>query len=221
VLNLFPWLHLLVGLVVTFSSTIFSVQAQPLTSSQHQQMASATEASPFLSAGVQATLLLPNGMYGQWQVQASLLEATDPELFPAVVNDIWLLERLGNTVRLTNPATKASATIFVETVQGNSAAFYHVSTAPGTEIKENPHLTLVQDTLVGYTLIDRNWLTRSGALKKASSAHYKLVAQRLGTAPAQVSQAASSSNALQQNAEEESLPTGPTIEISPIQQEKL
>jgi hypothetical protein len=217
VLNVLQKLFLL---LVSFGSVVLPSWSQPASLKVAAAAPSESTASPFLSAGVQTTLLLPNGMYGQWQVQANLLEATDPELFPTVVNDIWLLERLGNTVRLSNPATKASATIFVETVQGNSAAFYHVSAAPGTEIKENPHITLVQDTLLGYTLIDRNWLSRSGALKKASSARYKLVAQRLGAAPAQVSQAASSSNALQQNAEEESLPTGPTIEIAPIQQEK-
>lgn len=165
---------------------------------------------PVLSAGVQTTLVLPSGMYGQWQVTASLLETGRPELFPPIVNDIWILEQLGTTVRLTNPSTRASSTIYVDEVEGDSAAFHHVSESRREIFTERPRITLINDKLLGYTLIQRQQRRPDGSLGATYVARYRLEAYRLSQAPvrADSSQSAlsSSSSALGE----------PDITISPI-----
>jgi hypothetical protein len=173
-------------------------------------------AEPFtLSTGIEKTLVLPNGMYGQWQVQASLLETTRPDLFPEVVNDIWILERFGAAVRLSNPATKASATVFVDEVSDNSAAFHHTSENKQERFVERPRITLLNDSLVGYTAIERQRLNSAGNATYTATARYRLEAYRLGQPQARFQGASSERNPLSAESAGE-----PDLEILPIVRER-
>jgi hypothetical protein len=178
--------------------------------------------TPFtLSTGIEKTLVLPQGMYGQWQVQATLLETTRPDLFPEVVNDIWILERYGAAVRLTNPATKASATVFVDEVSEASAAFHHTSENRQERFVERPRITLLNDSLVGYTAIERQRLDKAGSATYTATARYRLEAYRLGQPQARfegVSGSAKERNALGRNPLSAERTGEPDIEISPIVQ---
>lgn len=187
-----------------------------LAQAQVAEVANASGMPTVLSAGVQSTLVLPQGMYGQWQVQATLLEATTTQGFPSVINDIWVLEKLGATVRLRNPVTRAEATIFVEEVEGNSASFYHISKARGIEVKEQPRITLVDDTLLGYTVIHRKLLNRQGGVRQNAGARYKLRAERIGQPPVQVTDAGNKNVGLEQGLTGYET-YGPQIDIAPIQ----
>lgn len=186
---------------------------QPMMASQAVNTGDAS--TPFtLSTGIEKTLVLPQGMYGQWQVQASLLETTRPDLFPEVVNDIWILERYGAAVRLTNPATKASATVFVDEVSDNSAAFHHISENKQERFIERPRITLLNDSLVGYTAIERQRLSHSGNPTYTATARYRLEAYRLGQPQARFEGVSGSSRERNPLSAER---TGePDIEISPI-----
>jgi hypothetical protein len=158
-----------------------------------------------LQAGLNETLYLPQGMYGQWQVQATLLDTDSPEVYPKYSNDLWILQRVGSVVYLSNPATGAMTHITVESVEGNSASFTHEVASKRGRIVERPRVTLQNNQLLGYTLVERQWNgLLSETVAKVAKARYRLEAYRLGNAPM-----SSFSNGL--------TPKEPDIQIDPLQ----
>lgn len=140
-----------------------------------------------LSAGVSKTLFLPQGMYGQWQVIASLQEGAGP-VFAPLITDFWQLQRRGDAVTLSNPVTGATASITVEQVSEVAgfpvASFSHISESEEVRITEHPTISLIQgaspteDRLLGFSVIVHEQL-KNGAVAGHWVARYRLEAHRL------------------------------------------
>src|SRR6478609_4856215 len=60
-----------------------------------------------ITVTVSKTLYLPPDMYGQWSVTGEMLDSNAPEQFSSKLSDIWILEREGDQVIVSNPATGA------------------------------------------------------------------------------------------------------------------
>lgn len=95
-----------------------------------------------LNGAVSAFKDLPEEFYGKWAVKSTILETNNPELFNKKSTDIWVFDRNGEVITLSNPVSGATASITVNEVMGKKAKFTreHVS-ENYTEI-ETPEVTV-------------------------------------------------------------------------------
>ena len=75
-----------------------------------------------LSAGVSVNEI-PKAFFGSWRITAKLDDTNSYKTFKPQSADMWELSRIGDTVRLNNPFTRASAEISVHSVEGNLIVF--------------------------------------------------------------------------------------------------
>lgn len=135
-----------------------------------------------LTATVSKTLYLPPAMYGQWSVTGSVRETNIEGLIP-VANDLWVLQREGDAVTITNPTNGASAQINVDAVQGNTATFHRFGQSGRLARSETVTLTVEGDHLFGKNL-RREELSKNGKVVKVNFALFDLQGTRIGGAGA-------------------------------------
>lgn len=147
-------LCLMLGLLGTVAGNPdLSAQAAPKPAAPAKTPTAPTGNRVF-TAGVEENIL-PPGMYGQWNVQAVLVDTDYPPWFPPTSSDIWILQQDNGQVRLSNPITGAESAIRVDDVQGNRARFHHIYSSKKVTVIERPNLQVVGDTLTGETTIER------------------------------------------------------------------
>lgn len=135
-----------------------------------------------LSVTVSKTLYLPPEMYGQWSVSGTLRETNAQEYFSATVNDIWILDRSGDQVVVSNPATGASAAVSVDRVEGESATFHREGlVGKNRSFQEIPTIAVHGDTLTGQS-INKIIFLKNGVPVREFYAVYQLQAQRIAGA---------------------------------------
>jgi len=135
-----------------------------------------------LTATVTHTLYLPPAMYGQWTVTGTLMETNAPDLFSPTVSDIWLLERAGNQVTVTNPVNGAFAAINVDKTEGDEATFHRSGTAGRHAIfQEIPTITVHGDRFSGQSL-NKVQTIRDGQVTHEVYGVYHLEATRISAA---------------------------------------
>ncbi|MBK8190176.1 MAG: hypothetical protein IPK79_06960 [Vampirovibrionales bacterium] len=164
---------------------------------------SRASAAPFKLEARQSNFL-PPAMYGQWSVTATLISADFDAGLSPVAHDIWLLERDGDSVTLTNPATGATASVSVDLVQGDTATFHHTVALSGGRryLLERPTVTVSGDRLYGETVHEYTIFQRfGGGAPRMYHARFRIEAERLAPARAQWPQN----------------PVAPTFEIEDIQ----
>ncbi len=145
-----------------------------------------SEATPqFVSKPLQVTvtktLYLPPAMYGQWNVTGVLKETNAPEFFRSLINDIWVLERVGDQVIVSNPTNGASAAIQVDKVEGETATFFRMVTVGNKVMYERPTITVNRDSLFGIS-INQFDQVRNGRVVQSRYGKYELEAHRIGGA---------------------------------------
>jgi len=139
------------------------------------------ESTP-LTATVTHTLYLPPAMYGQWNVKGTLIQTNAPDQFSPNVNDIWLLEREGNQVTVTNPVSGAYATISVDKTDGDQATFHRSGTAGDHAVfQEIPTITVHGDSFNGQEL-NKIQTLRNGQIIAEVYGLYHLEASRISAA---------------------------------------
>ena len=124
---------------------------------------------------------LPPEMYGEWSVNATLIETNDPAFFPPSAHDIWILGESNGQVNISNPATGASASINVDEVKGKTATFHRMIVRNGQVFYEIPTITVDGDRLYGTTL-HRYELVHNNQVTRRIYAKFQLSAIRLGGA---------------------------------------
>lgn len=136
--------------------------------------------APF-QVSVTKTLYLPPAMYGQWNVVGTLLETNAEDFFNPVVNDIWMLERSGDAVVITNPANGASAAVSVDEVRDNQATFSRRTDTGRNRIYSESYTIAVNgDTMVGFSINRRTSYDRHGRVVKTYYGRYRMEATRIG-----------------------------------------
>jgi|GEM_PF-2616957 len=137
-----------------------------------------TETQP-LTASVTHTLYLPPAMYGQWNVTGTLMQTNAPDQFSPQVNDIWLLEREGNQVTVTNPVNGAYATVSIDKTEGDQATFHRSGTAGDHAVfQEIPTITVHGDSFSGQSL-NKIQKLRNGQVTAEIYGLYHLEATRI------------------------------------------
>lgn len=76
-----------------------------------------------LKGNIAQAQYLPSEYYGTWQVTQTLLSTNAFSSFKQRAVDIWILEYVGDRVRLSNPDTGAQAYVTVKQIVNNSATF--------------------------------------------------------------------------------------------------
>ncbi len=135
-----------------------------------------------LTASVSKTLYLPPAMYGQWTVTGIVKETNISDLVP-VANDLWVLQRQGDEVTITNPVNGASASIQVDAVEGNTATFHRSGQSAKAIRSETVTLTVNGDTLYGRNM-RKEEIIRKGQVVKVNYALFELQGTRIGGARA-------------------------------------
>jgi hypothetical protein len=135
-----------------------------------------------LSASVSKSLYLPPAMYGQWTVTGTVRETNMPDLIP-VANDIWVLQRSGDDITITNPTNGASAAINVDAVNGDTATFHRAGGTDRMNRSEVVTLTVQGDTLYGRNL-RREEVIRKGKVVRVNYALFELQGTRISGASA-------------------------------------
>lgn len=82
-----------------------------------------TTSDKVLRGNVAQSQYLPSEYYGTWQVTQTLLSTNAFSSFKQRAVDIWILEYVGDRVRLSNPDTGAQAYVTVKQIVNNSATF--------------------------------------------------------------------------------------------------
>ncbi len=130
-----------------------------------------------LTATVSKTLYLPPAMYGQWNVMGIVKETNIPDLVP-VASDLWVLERQGDAVTITNPVNGASAGVNVDAVSGDTATFHRFGQSGKFSRSETVTLTVKGDQLFGKNM-RREEVTRNGKVVKVNYALFELQGTRI------------------------------------------
>lgn len=102
-----------------------------------------------LRGGVSVDKDLPEDFYGKWAVKSTLTETNNPELFGPKSVDIWIFDRNGNTITLSNPLSGASASITVNEVTGKTAKFSRERIKEDTLEYETAAITIEGDSFSG------------------------------------------------------------------------
>ena len=133
-----------------------------------------------LKGTVSESLYLPPAMYGQWTVAGTLMDTNVPEHSKQTTQDIWTLERVGDKVVVSNPATGATAEVQVEAVQDNTATFQRVVLADSRRFfTETVTVTVNGQTMSGTTYKQFKYLNRDGRLSRQLYARFHLEAERI------------------------------------------
>jgi hypothetical protein len=138
-----------------------------------------------LKAGVSVSQYLPPEMYGHWSVRETLVSTDSPDTCKPFINDVWILDQVGETVVLTNPVTRASATLHVDQVQGNRAQFHRDIRSSRERVVESPDITVTADKLFGQTQIYWERYNRQGKVVETRRYTYRFEADRVGNARVQ------------------------------------
>jgi len=85
---------------------------------------------------------LPSEFYGTWQVTQTMLATNAPYSFKQRAIDIWILEYVGDKVRLSNPDTGAQAYVTVNQIVNNSATFTRESSRDNRIDIEQPTISV-------------------------------------------------------------------------------
>lgn len=102
-----------------------------------------------LRGGVSVDKDLPEEFYGKWVVKSTLIDTNNPELFGPYSRDIWVFDRNGDTITLSNPLSGASASITVNEVAGKTAKFSRQRSKEDALEYETAQMTIEGDYFSG------------------------------------------------------------------------
>jgi hypothetical protein len=181
-----PWIGLQLATSALAKKTVNKrVATQPASingsTSEWSESRGASEQKPF-TVTVSKAQYLPPAMYGQWSVTGEILESNAPEQFNPKLSDIWILEREGDQIVISNPATGASANISVDKVEGDTATFHRMGQPDRNMVlEESPTITVRNDVMTGV-MTNRKFKVKNGTLIPVAYVKYQLEAQRIGGA---------------------------------------
>ena len=103
---------------------------------------------------------LPQEFYGTWSVIGNIIKTNNPNVFKGKSSDIWTFDKFQEVITLTNPVSKASASIKVNEVQGKTAVFTRENFTDKVKQYEKAKITVDGDKFFEPP-IDKNPLENS------------------------------------------------------------
>lgn len=95
----------------------------------------------------------PEEFIGTWKVINTLEETNNPDLFLTKSTDLWVFERIGDTISLSNPITGASASITIKQIDGKTAVFERAKQTEDYYETETAQVTVEEDSFFGTDTI--------------------------------------------------------------------
>ncbi len=126
-----------------------------------------------IEGSVAMTDRVPNELYGDWRVVATLVKSTNQNMFDTKSLDIWTLSRQGDIITLRNPLSGAKADITVNDVKGKTVKFEKRSSYPDEVSIETPILTINGDYFTGVDRINIKTF-KDGKLIKEDYVEYQV-----------------------------------------------
>ncbi|EKE03300.1 MAG: hypothetical protein ACD_20C00223G0007 [uncultured bacterium] len=96
---------------------------------------------------------LPQEFYGTWSVIGNIIRTNNPDVFKGKSSDIWTFDKFQEVITLTNPVSKASASIKVNEVQGKTAVFTRENFTDKVKQYEKAKITVDGDKFFGVDII--------------------------------------------------------------------
>jgi hypothetical protein len=128
---------------------------------------------------------MPAEMFGQWNLISQLLNTDDPNQYRPSISEIWLLERQGDQLIITNPSTGGQASIDVDKVEGKTAFLSReLWTDKRHSIQENFTIRVQGDTLTGQSL-QKVRTVKNGQVVHETFGLYQIEAKRISQGRAQ------------------------------------
>lgn len=132
-----------------------------------------------LQGGVSAIDMLPSEFYGTWSVISTRIETNNEELFKERTSDIWILQRVGDEITLTNPTTRATATISIDEVKDNKAKFSRTGGNRFTQETESAEITINNDSFSGVDSLEMKKFSTDNKLLENNVVKYKLEGKKI------------------------------------------
>lgn len=132
-----------------------------------------------LQGGVSAIDMLPSEFYGTWSVISTRIETNNEELFKERTSDIWILQRVGDEITLTNPTTRATATISIDEVKDNKAKFSRSGGNRFTQETESAEITINNDSFSGVDSLEMKKFSTDNKLLENNVVKYKLEGKKI------------------------------------------
>lgn len=124
---------------------------------------------------------VPKTLFGSWRVTAKLDTTNSRGTFKPQSSDLWNLSRVGDTIRLDNPFSGASAEISVKTVEGNLIVFSKrlpysnnkvLTDTVTIRLEDNKFSGINSLTLESFSLVDNH-------LMKTETASYLIKGEKI------------------------------------------
>ncbi len=132
-----------------------------------------------LQGGVSAIDMLPSDFYGTWSVVSTRIDTNNPQIFKQKTSDIWILQRVGEAITLTNPSTRATATISIDEVINNKAKFSRMSTNYYSQEIETAEITINSDSFSGVDKLEMKKFTKDNKLLENNVVRYQLEGKKI------------------------------------------
>lgn len=132
-----------------------------------------------LQGGVSAMDMLPDEFYGTWAVISTRIETNNEQLFKERTSDIWILQRVGDEITLTNPTTRATATISIDEVKDNKARFSRTSSNKYAQESESAEITINSDSFFGTDKLEMKKFSTDNKLLENNIVKYKLEGKKI------------------------------------------
>ena len=135
-----------------------------------------------ISGGISVTEQVPIDFFGSWKVMAVRDTTTNENMFAPYSVEVWNLSKNGNVITLTNPVSKAQASITVKNATSNSFTFQRITGKNTNEtVTETAKLILQGDNFIGSdTMVVRTY--KNNMLIKEEHVEYLLKARKLSGA---------------------------------------
>lgn len=124
---------------------------------------------------------IPSEFFGSWKVTSVQTFNNNPRLFAPFSIDYWNLSKADNVITLTNPESGASASVFVNEVNGNTVKFTRTSITKNEKVTETPIITIRGENFYGTDKI-RIETYKYGQVVRVEVIEYSLTAQKLSGA---------------------------------------
>ena len=132
-----------------------------------------------LSAGVSVNEI-PKAFFGSWRITAKLDDTNSYKTFKPQSADMWELSRIGDTVRLLNPFTKADAEISIKSVEGNLIVFSRKVPYDNKMLTDTVAIRLDETKFTGInTLTLESYSYVDNHLLKTEYARYKISGEKI------------------------------------------
>ena len=132
-----------------------------------------------LKGGISAVDMIPDEFYGTWSVISTRVETNNESFFKERTSDIWILQRAGNAITLTNPATLATSTISVDEVENNTAKFSRESKNKYEDETEHVTITLNDNTFIGEDTLEMKKFSIDNKLIEHNIVKYRLEGKKI------------------------------------------